>query len=201
MFWITFRPSSLDAKNFAALNFNFLETFSACPKKLEWQTTRQTIWHASDKTRPKLFWKNTIVATKNWMDSVSTQLPTEKQIHCLSLPFHIENWIDFLSINIDNKWEILYRRRKNEKYEFLKLVFTFFWLALMVFSVFAAALIWVAAVRFEAVLTKGNINASAFSLLFRCLRNQKLTIVNSTKAANTNAVHRPIHTSIALKEV
>ena len=88
----------------------------------------------------------------------------------------------------------------NDK-NFLKLVFTFFWLALIVFSVFVAALIWVAAVRFEAVLTKGNINASAFSFLFRCLRNQKLTIVNSTKAANTNAVHRPIHTSIAWKEV
>ena len=52
-------------------------------------------------------------------------------------------------------------------------------------------------VIFEAVLIKGSALEIIKSCRFLNLRNQKFTIVNSTSAANTNAVHRPIHTSIA----
>ena len=55
--------------------------------------------------------------------------------------------------------------------------------------------------RFEAVLTKGSMRAKAFSFFFLYFLNQKLTMVNSTKAAKTNAVQRPIHTSIACNEM
>ena len=52
-------------------------------------------------------------------------------------------------------------------------------------------------VMFEAVLKNGNALDIIISWRFLNFRNQKLTIVNSTRAANTKAVHKPIHTSNA----
>ena len=52
-------------------------------------------------------------------------------------------------------------------------------------------------VMFEAVLKNGNALDIIISCRFLNFRNQKLTIVNSTRAANTKAVHKPIHTSNA----
>ena len=115
-------------------------------------------------------------------------------------PFPIFPHIDMVSVSLSDLVWIINDDLNISKTCFSDSFFTFFWLALMVFSVFAVALIWVAAVKLEAVLTNGNINANPFSFCFRCLRNQKLTIVNSTSAAKTKAVHKPIHTSMACKQ-
>ena len=67
-------------------------------------------------------------------------------------------------------------------------------------AVEAALLKLVTLVILEAVLTKGSIIAVAISRCRLNFRNQKFTTVNSTRAAKTNAVHKPIQTSMACKK-
>ena len=102
-------------------------------------------------------------------------------------PSYIEGIIQqgaFLDVDLVGKWLVC-------------LYYTFFLLAFMFASVLAMALRFVTLVIFEAVRTKGSIRATALSRCLLNFLNQKLTIVNSTKAAKTKAVHKPIHTSMA----